>query len=121
MEKITVLKVNETFLQIKGDASLERELSDHFCFFVPGYKFMPAYKNRMWDGKIRLFDQRKKTLYCGLFKYLKEFAEARAYEIIIEDSPEYGSIEPEMLPLEFEQMPILTANQNPIALSLIHI
>ena len=115
MEKITVLKVNETFLQIKGDASLERELSDHFCFFVPGYKFMPAYKNRMWDGKIRLFDQRKKTLYCGLFKYLKEFAEARAYEIVIEDSPEYGSIEPEMLPLEFEQMPILTANQAPIS------
>ena len=62
------------------------ELSEHFCFFVPGYKFMPAYKNRMWDGKIRLFDQRKKTLYCGLYKYLKEFADARQYEIVVENS-----------------------------------
>ena len=47
---------------------------------------MPAYKNRMWDGKIRLFDQRKKTLYCGLYKYLKEFADARQYEIVVENS-----------------------------------
>ena len=72
MESLIISKVNETFLRIECEPSIERELSEHFCFFVPGYKFMPAYRNRMWDGKIRLFDQRKKTLYTGLFKYLKE-------------------------------------------------
>ena len=66
------------------------ELADHFCFFVPGYKFMPAYKNRMWDGKIRLFDTRKKQLYSGLFKYMYEFAQARDYEVIVEDNDYYG-------------------------------
>tara|TARA_B100001094_G_scaffold209834_1_gene203749 strand:+ start:2436 stop:3932 length:1497 start_codon:yes stop_codon:yes gene_type:complete len=115
MESLIVSKVNETFLHIECEPSVERELSEHFCFFVPGYKFMPAYRNRMWDGKIRLFDQRKKTLYVGLYKYLKEFAAGRGYEVLNNDSPEYGCIEPEKLPLEFEQMPILTANQNPIA------
>ena len=51
---------------------------------------MPAYKNRMWDGKIRLYDLRKKLLYTGLFKYLREFAAARDYEIEIENNDNYG-------------------------------
>ena len=86
MDQIVITKKNEVFLHIQTEPSIEMELSEHFCFFVPGYKFMPAYKNRMWDGKIRLFDQRKKTLYCGLYKYLKEFADARQYEIVVENS-----------------------------------
>ena len=51
---------------------------------------MPAYRNRMWDGKIRLYDLRKKTLYTGLFKYLKEFADARCYDIELENNSTYG-------------------------------
>ena len=86
MESLIVKKKNEVFLHIDTEPSIERELSEHFCFFVPGYKFMPAYRNRMWDGKIRLFDGRKKTLYCGLFKYLQEFAAARQYEIVVDNS-----------------------------------
>ena len=82
METLVIKKLNEAFMSIECEPSIERELSEHFCFFVPGYKFMPAYRNRMWDGKIRLFDQRKKTLYTGLFKYLKEFCEIRDYNIV---------------------------------------
>ena len=89
MSNIIVKKKNETFLEIDTDSGIQMELSEHFCFYVPGYKFMPAYRNRMWDGKIRLFDQRKKTLYCGLFKYLQEFADARQYDIVVENS-HYG-------------------------------
>ena len=82
METLVIKKLNEAFMSIECEPSVERELSEHFCFFVPGYKFMPAYRNRMWDGKIRLFDQRKKTLYTGLFKYLKEFCEIRDYNVV---------------------------------------
>jgi hypothetical protein len=85
MESLIVSKPNETFLHIDCEASVERELSEHFCFFVPGYRFMPSYRNRMWDGKIRLFDMRKKTLYTGLFKYLKEFCDDRNYTIVASD------------------------------------
>ena len=86
MDQIVVAKLNETFLQISCESSTERELSEHFCFYVPGYKFMPAYKNRVWDGKIRLFDYRKKQLYVGLFNYLKEFADQRGYKLITESN-----------------------------------
>jgi len=89
METLIIKKKNETFLHIDCEPSIERELIEHFCFFVPGYRFMPAYKNRMWDGKIRLFDQRAKTLYTGLYKYLCEFCEAREYNIVIEPTA-YG-------------------------------
>ena len=89
MDLIKIKKKNEAFLEIITEPSIEHELAEHFCFFVPGYKFMPAYKNRMWDGKIRLYDLRKKTLYTGLFQYIKEFADARQYDIEL-DNGTYG-------------------------------
>ena len=93
MDKIVVSKANHVFLNIQTDPGIEMELSDHFCFYVPGYKFMPAYKNKMWDGKIRLYDVRKKQLYTGLFKYLREFAASRDYDIEIVDNHHYGRID----------------------------
>ena len=98
MDKITIQKKNEVFLHIKTDPSIEMELSEHFQFFVPGYKFMPAYRNRMWDGKIRLFDSRKKTLYTGLHKYLQEFCDVRDYKLEVIDSPQYGALESSLEP-----------------------
>jgi len=91
METITVKKRNEAFLEIITEPSVEQELSEHFCFYVPGYKFMPAYKNRMWDGKIRLYDMRKKTLYTGLYKYLTQFANERQYDIVCKEDAFYGT------------------------------
>ena len=73
METVIANKVNETFLQIECEASTERELSEHFCFYVPGYKFMPAYRNRVWDGKIRLFSPVNGEIYVGLLPYIKEY------------------------------------------------
>ena len=98
MDTITIQKKNEVFLNIQCDPSIEMELSEHFQFFVPGYKFMPAYRNRMWDGKIRLFDSRKKTLYTGLYKYLREFCEVRDYNLEVIESPQYGTLESALEP-----------------------
>lgn len=42
---------------------------------------MPAYRNRMWDGKIRLFNQLTRTLYCGLIHHLERFCKERDYEL----------------------------------------
>ena len=91
MEVITVKKKNETWLDVECEASIERELSEHFCFYVPGYKFMPAYRNKIWDGKIRLYDLRKKQLYVGLFDYLCDFASIRDYSVVSEGSKYYGT------------------------------
>ena len=45
-------KVNEVYLKIEAEADIRRELGEYFTFEVPGYKFMPQYRNRVWDGKI---------------------------------------------------------------------
>ena len=82
-EKIRVHKKNEVFLHLETDPSVEMELWEFFSFFAVGYQWMPAYKNKMWDGKIRLFDRKLKTLYGGLFPYLQEFAETRKCELEI--------------------------------------
>ena len=115
MDQIKIVKKNHAFMYIETDPSIEMELTEHFCFFVPGYKFMPAYRNKYWDGKIRLFDSRKKTLYIGLYKYLKQFALEREYECISTTSKRYGSLEPEKdlnyIPKEWLDNLNLTSNQ----------
>lgn len=80
---ITVSKKNEVYLKIDTDPSTEQELSDFFTFEVPGARFMPLYKNRMWDGKVRLFSQYTKELYLGLLPYVKEFANTLEYDLQI--------------------------------------
>ena len=93
MEIINISKKNEVYIQIDCEASTAQEICDHFTFMVPGYTFMPAYRNRMWDGKIRLFDSRKKTLYTGLYKYLCEFCEVRDYNLEVKNNRVYGTLE----------------------------
>lgn len=50
---------------------------------------MPAYKSRVWDGKIRLFDLKTNTIYHGLVPYIEAFCKERNYSLNI--SPEVNS------------------------------
>jgi superfamily II DNA or RNA helicase len=43
---------------------------------------MPAFRNRMWDGKIRLFSQKTKEIYFGLYPYIKAFCDERGYHVV---------------------------------------
>jgi len=63
-------KVNEVYLKIEADADIRRELGQFFTFEVPGYKFMPNFRNRQWDGKIRLFTYATGQIYAGLYPYI---------------------------------------------------
>jgi len=73
MEIINISKKNEVYIKIDSEASTAQEICDHFTFMVPGYTFMPAYRNRIWDGKIRLFNVHNRLLYGGLFEHLCKF------------------------------------------------
>ena len=86
METVRVRKLNHSTLNVTCDNGTAQELNEFFSFFVPGYKFMPAFRNRMWDGKIRLFALNEKTLPVGLYYHLKEFCGKRDYELISEES-----------------------------------
>ena len=83
-----ISKVNEVYLTLEVDDSLERELSDYFTFEVPGAKFMPQYRNKIWDGKIRLFSPHNGRIYVGLLPYIKEFCLKNSIEYIIEEGIE---------------------------------
>jgi len=78
-EHITITKVNEVYGKVECERHVARELSEYFTFFVPGYQFVPAYRNRIWDGKIRLFNLQTSQLYLGLVTYLTEFCDEREY------------------------------------------
>lgn len=68
-----VKKKNEVYLTVDTEPSTARSLSDFFTFEVPGARFMPAYRNRIWDGKIRLYSPANGELYMGLLPYLEKW------------------------------------------------
>ncbi len=85
MELLITVK-NNAYLHVDSeDKGILHELAEFFTFYVPGYKFMPAFRNKMWDGKLRLLDMRSQTLYAGLYQYIKEFADERGYHITVSD------------------------------------
>ena len=77
---------------------------------------MPAYKNRLWDGKIRLLDNRTNRIYAGLYDYIVAFAaaEGRNYSIEDIDDPVYGPPKSsQQIDLSFiENLPLTARNQS---------
>ena len=80
--EISVSKFNEVYLRIKCEPSVAKELSEFFTFEVPNAKFMPSVRNRLWDGKIRLFSPGTGKIYFGLLPYVKEFFKEQGYKVI---------------------------------------
>lgn len=89
LETIRIWKLNHSILQLDCDFGQAQELNEFFSFFVPGYRFMPAFRNKLWDGKIRLFNIRNNTLPAGLIDHFEKFAEQRGYAVDVEET-EYG-------------------------------
>lgn len=81
-----ITKYNEVYLKVDCESDVAQELSEYFTFFVPGYKFMPAYRNKMWDGKIRLFNPMTRLIYAGVIKHIELFCQERSYELEIDDA-----------------------------------
>ena len=82
MQNIIVDKINDVYIRIDADASIRRELSDYFSFEVPGYKFTPQFRNRVWDGKIRLYSYATGQMYLGLYPYLKDWCKKKNVHIV---------------------------------------
>jgi superfamily II DNA or RNA helicase len=91
MDIIQIEKLDETYNKITCEPGVAYELNDYFTFDVPGAKFMPAYKNKFWDGKVRLYNVMTGLLYGGLNKYVEEFANTRNYQIVY--TSEFSSAE----------------------------
>lgn len=82
MSTFDISQVDETLIHIKSDDSgAMMDLSEHYTFYVDGYKFMPSYRNKMWDGKIRLLNMRNNTLPYGLLPKTLDFANSAGYDV----------------------------------------
>ena len=84
-----ITKKNEVYLVLEEmTVSTRQEVTEFFTFEVPGFKFMPMYRNRMWDGKIRLFSPATGEIYVGLLSYIKKFCDSNKISYIIEKGVE---------------------------------
>jgi superfamily II DNA or RNA helicase len=91
MNDIIIRKKNEIYLTITAELHILQELSDHFTFDVPGAKFMPQYRSKYWDGKIRLFDLKGNTIYVGLLDKIVSWAKKAEYSVEFENNKFYGT------------------------------
>lgn len=86
---ITVGLKDHSMMLVDCEAHQLPELREYFSFYVPGYKFMPMYKSRKWDGKVRLFNQVTRELNTGLYEHLKKFCQDRMYPLQLQET-DYG-------------------------------
>ena len=91
MTDIVIGKKNEVFLKLKAEPHVFQELSEHFTFDVPGAKFMPQYRSKYWDGKIRLFSPHTGEIYVGLLDKVVSWANKWDYQVEFEDNKFYGT------------------------------
>ena len=97
MSHLSISKKNEVYLQVESDPHVYYELSDQFTFEIPGAKFMPQYRNRYWDGKIRLFNVKNGEIYVGLLDKIQKFCEDHEYTYEFLDNKFFGT------PFEFNE------------------
>ena len=98
MTDIVIAKKNEVFLKIEAEPHIFQELSEHFTFDVPVAKFMPQYRSKYWDGKIRLFSTHTGEIYVGLLDKVVSWAKKSDYNIEFKNNKFYGT------PLEENEM-----------------
>ena len=85
--KMRISKKNEVYLKLEDlQPSEQQELAEYFTFEVPGAKFMPMYRNRIWDGKIRLFSPASGEIYVGLLDYVKSYCDKNNISYIEEEN-----------------------------------
>ena len=88
---ITIRKKNEVYVTVKTEPHISQELSDLFTFDVPGAKFMPQYRSKYWDGKIRLFSPATGEVYVGLVDKIVNWARKSEYSLEFENNKHYGT------------------------------
>lgn len=95
-DDVYIKKLDEVYVQLVCEPHIKKELEDCFKFRPPGYKFVPSYKNRMWDGWIRLLNGLTGKIYAGLTSRVQEICEQRGYPV---------TLDPDLLPEKTDHSP----------------
>jgi superfamily II DNA or RNA helicase len=81
MSDLEINQIDSVDIKVQCDRGLAKELSEYFTFSVPNYQYTPAYKNKLWDGQIRLYNLHTQRIYAGLLDYVLKFARERKYTV----------------------------------------
>ena len=80
-------------MHIDASNGVYYELSDYFSFMAENFQWSPKYRNKIWDGRIRLYALRTNTLYIGLLPKLVKFCRERGYKIeFVDDLGHRGNL-----------------------------
>jgi len=91
MANIIIQKKNEIYLKVETEPHIHQELSEHFTFEIENARFMPQYRSKYWDGKIRLYSNHTGEIYVGLLDKLVAWAKNCEYTVEFKDNKFYGS------------------------------
>jgi superfamily II DNA or RNA helicase len=92
---VGVFPQDDVYVRVECDDAIARELNDYFTFETPGAQFMRRNSRySKWDGRIRLFKLRTRTLYRGLVPRIVEFCKQRDYSCV-DHTPKPLSLTPD--------------------------
>ncbi len=84
-----VEKINEAFLRVMGEQSVEQDLKDYFTYKAQGYRFHPKFKAGLWNGDISLYNIRTKLLPIGLLPRVRQFCRESNIEFAERENQKY--------------------------------
>mgnify|MGYP003350015412 FL=1 len=82
---LVITNANESYIKVQCDEAVAWELRDAFSFRPPGFQFVPSYKQKLWDGYLRLFNPMSRQIYRGLAPQVISWANKRGYTYTYED------------------------------------
>lgn len=84
---IKIYKLNNSFAYIEADNYDElKTIHSNMSYYVPGFMFMPSYKNGTFDGKVKLLDLQTKTFPVGLTKYVIDMCQNEGIEYTVDNN-----------------------------------
>jgi len=78
-EYLEIYKEDEVSLKVNLSASQAMELKEFSSFYAEGYKFHPAFRARIWNGKVSWANIKDKIIPIGLLPELFKFCERYKY------------------------------------------
>lgn len=104
MSKIYIEKLSEAYIRLRSSPDIEKELSQYFSFEMPGAKHTPLFKAKRWDGIVRLYNLKNRTIYAGLHDMVVRFAEQNEYETEFVPNEEFSQIKKSEIKLDREKI-----------------
>ena len=85
MTHLVISNANESYIRVRCDEGVAWELRDAFSFRPPGFQFVPSYKQKLWDGYLRLYSPTNGLIYRGLAPQVLQWIKDRGYTYEYDD------------------------------------